>query len=89
MGPAVPPALLLGTLLVIAYAGAFHLWLGRTTGDLVAYLLGAGAGFFLGQMVGTVVRVPLLEIGQLHAFEATIGALSALALVYLLRQPTG
>ena len=87
MGPAVPPALLVGTLLVIAYAGAFHLWLGRTTGDLVLYLVAAGVGFVVGQAVGVVTSIPLWEMGQLHTLEATVGALAALALVYLFRQP--
>ena len=88
MVPAVPPALLVGTLLVIAYAGAFHLWLGRTTGDLVVYLIAAALGFAAGQGVGVLTSIPLLEIGRLHTFEATVGAVLALALVYLLRQPS-
>jgi hypothetical protein len=88
MAPAVPPALLVGTLLVIAYAGAFHLWLGRTTGDLVIYLVAAGIGFGAGQALGVLTSIPLMEIGQLHTLEATIGAVVALALVYLLRQPS-
>ena len=87
MTPAVSPAMLLGTLLLIGYAALFHLWQGRSVRDLMVYLLAAGIGFTIGQLVGTITQAPFLEIGQLHTFEATLGAWLLMGLVFLMRRP--
>lgn len=87
MTPAVSPAMLLGTLLSISYAALFHLWQGRSARDLVLYLVTAGLGFAAGQLVGTLTQVPLLEIGQLHTVEATVGAWLCMGLAFLMRRP--
>ena len=68
------PSLVLGLLLCVAYASLYHLWGGRSSQDLLLFLVAAGAGFVFGQMMGVVTQVPWFQIGQLHLLEATMGA---------------
>jgi len=68
------PALLLGFILSTIYAALFHLWGGRTVRDLLLYWIAAMVGFAIGHAVGVFTRIPLLEIGQLHVLEGSIGA---------------
>ncbi len=82
------PALLLGALLSVGYASLYHLWGGRNLRDLVVALLTAGVGFYAGQLIGALTAAGILQIGQLHVFEATICAWLALFMMHLLQQRT-
>jgi len=73
------PALLLGFILSTIYAALFHLWGGRTVRDLLLYWVAALVGFAIGHAVGVFTQIPLLEIGQLHVLEGSIGAFIGLA----------
>ena len=75
------PTLLLATLLVTGYASLFHLWTGRSAGDLLRFLLAAAVGFALGQWVGRTLQLDILRIGQLYMLETSLAALLALILV--------
>ncbi|MCB0130021.1 MAG: hypothetical protein KDD78_04205 [Caldilineaceae bacterium] len=79
------PALLLGTLLCIAYASLFHLWRGRSVNDLALYLAASAVGFVLGQSFGALFNIPLFQMGDLHLFVATVGAWLALFATQFLR----
>jgi hypothetical protein len=70
----VPPALLLGSLFCLGYAALLHLWIGRNGRDLLLGLLMATMGFGFGQAIGILTQMPLLQIGQLHLLEASMGA---------------
>ncbi len=83
----VTPSLLLSLLLSVAYAALFHLWWGRSLRHLLLLLFAAGVGFGVGQFVGTLVRIPALQIGEIHLIEATAGAWLALAIVHLATTP--
>jgi hypothetical protein len=74
----VPPALLLGVLLSVAYATLLHLWKGRTLRDLLLYLIASAGGFAVGQLLGLLLQIPLPRIGQIHIVEATLFAWIAL-----------
>lgn len=74
----VSPALLLGLLLSTTYAALFHLWGGRNLRDLLIYWLAAIVGFAAGHAIGALTQISLLQIGQLHVVEGTIGAIAAL-----------
>jgi hypothetical protein len=74
----VPPALLLGILLSVAYAGLLHLWKGRSLRDLLLYLVASAIGFAVGQLLGLLLQIPLPRMGQVHIIEATIFAWVAL-----------
>jgi hypothetical protein len=73
------PALLLGFILSTIYAALFHLWGGRTVRDLLFYWIASMLGFAIGQAVGVFTQIPLLEVGQLHVLEGSIGAFIGLA----------
>lgn len=74
MSAGVPPALLLGVLFCVGYAALVHLWVGRHLRDLLITLVMSCIGFGFGQVVGLFIQSPLLEMGQLHLLEASIGA---------------
>lgn len=74
----IPPALLLGALLCIAYASLLHLWGGRSLRDLLVYAAAAAGGFAVGQLLGILLQLPLPRIGQVHIVEASIFAWLAL-----------
>jgi len=74
----VPPALLLGILLSVAYASLLHVWKGRSLRDFLLYLVASAGGFALGQLLGLLLQIPLPSIGQVHVVEASIFAWLAL-----------
>lgn len=83
----VPPGAVIATLLCIIYASLYHLWGGRSLWDLGFYLLAAGVGFYIGQLLGLVTQVSLLETGQLRIIEGTIGSWLLLLGVQAFRAP--
>ena len=68
------PAFVLGCLCCVGYASLLHLWVGRHVRDLLLSLLMAGMGFGFGQVIGFFTEASLLQIGQLHLLEASLGA---------------
>lgn len=80
-----PPALLLSLLLIIGFAGLFHLWGGQKLRDLLLYLLAATIGFLAGHWIGSALQIPLPSIGVLHIVEASLGAWVGLLIAYLLQ----
>lgn len=84
----VAPSLLLSLLLSVVYASLFHLWRGRNLREFVLYLLAACVGFGAGQLAGALIRLPVLQIGEVHVVEATAGALLALAIAALIMTPS-
>lgn len=68
------PAVVIGAVLCIAYAALYHLWSGQSLRDLILFIVAAAVGFLIGQTMGFVTQVNLLQIGQLHLIEGTIGA---------------
>jgi hypothetical protein len=68
------PVFVLGSLLCIGYAALLHLWAGRTLRDLLISLLMASLGIGFGQVIGLFTQLPLLQMGQFHLAEATVGA---------------
>lgn len=88
MSNLVSPALLLGALFTIGYATLYHVWYGRYLRDLLLALLTTGLGFYVGQVIGALTSVALLQIGQLHVLEASLTAWIALLVMHLLQQNT-
>ncbi len=80
-----PPALLLGLLLSVSYAGLFHLWGGHGLRDLLLYLFAALMGFVVGHWLAEILQIPLPQIGELHIVVASLGAWLGLLIVYLLK----
>jgi uncharacterized membrane protein YeaQ/YmgE (transglycosylase-associated protein family) len=78
------PALFLGLILSTLYGALFHLWRGGNAGRLLLYLLLSWIGFWLGQLVGSLLNIPFDLIGQLHILTSTLGSLVFLAIGYWL-----
>ena len=74
----VPPALLLGLLLSVAYAALLHVWKGSSLRDLLLYLVASAVGFAVGHLLGLLLQIPLPRIGEVHVIEATVLAWVAL-----------
>ena len=68
------PLLILGFVFCLGHAALFHLCIGRQLRDLLIGLFMATIGFIFGQTIGIFVQLPFLQIGQLHLFEASVGA---------------
>lgn len=80
------PTLLLGALLSLGYASLFHLWRGRGVRDLLLAVPVAILGFSAGHLFSTTTATSLLDIGQLHVLEGTVGAWLALAVIGILHR---
>jgi uncharacterized membrane protein YeaQ/YmgE (transglycosylase-associated protein family) len=78
------PALFLGLILSTLYGALFHLWRGGNAGRLLLYLLLSWIGFWLGQLVGSLLNISFDLIGQLHILTSTLGSLVFLAIGYWL-----
>jgi hypothetical protein len=73
-----PATLLLAVALATMYGAGFHVWQGGGARRLALYLLAGWLGFALGHIVGNLLGLQFVMIGQLNFFTATLG--SALAL---------
>lgn len=72
------PALLLSLVVALLYAALFHLWQGRTLRDLGVLALASLVGFGVGQGLGQLTHLKLLDVGLVNMVEASL--LSWLAL---------
>jgi len=79
-----PPALAVMLALSIIYGSLFHLWKGRNWSDLGRTLIAAFLGFSVGQLLGAILQLSILKVGQVHVIEGTIFAwLFMLAITWL------
>lgn len=88
----VSPGLVFSFLLATAYGAGFHLLFGGRLAKLVLYLLASWMGFALGQWVGGILGLSILDVGPVHTFSASLGAWLALLLSHWLgkeRAPDG
>jgi hypothetical protein len=88
----VSPGLVFALLLATGYGAGFHLLFGGRAAKLVLYLLASWMGFALGQWVGGILGLEILNIGPVHTFSASLGAWLALVLSHWLgkeRRPAG
>jgi uncharacterized membrane protein YjjP (DUF1212 family) len=67
-----PPYLLIATMLGAVYGVLFHLWRGNTIRDLIIYFLTGILGFITGHILGSLLQLNFLLLGQIHLIEGTI-----------------
>lgn len=78
------PALAVILALSVIYGALFHLWKGRNWSDLGRALIAAFLGFGVGQLIGVLMQLNVLKVGQVHVIEGTIFAwLFMLAIAWL------
>jgi uncharacterized membrane protein YeaQ/YmgE (transglycosylase-associated protein family) len=65
------------------WGAAFHVLVGGDARRLTLYLLAGWVGFALGQMIGSSLQLGLLMIGELHLVPASVGAVIALLIAYI------
>ena|SRR5579871_1942580 len=83
------PSITFGFILATLYGAVFHLILGGDIRRLALYLLASWLGFVLGHIFGSIFGLDIFNIGALHTFSATLGALLALVSARLLtRNPS-
>ncbi len=81
---AIPPALAIILILSMVYGAIFHLIRGKGWRDLGMFILFALIGFSIGQLMGALLQLDVLKLGQVHLVEGTIFAwLAMLAFVWL------
>jgi len=68
------PAIVIMFVLSILYGALFHLWKGASWRDLGAYILFALFGFIVGQLVGIVLQLDVLKLGQVHLVTGSLFA---------------
>jgi hypothetical protein len=83
-----PPALLFALLLASIYGLVFHGVFGRRLWQLPLFLLTSLAGFLAGQVIGTLVGLELMRVGNVPLASATTGAMLGLAVCWFFTSPT-
>jgi uncharacterized membrane protein YjjP (DUF1212 family) len=73
-----PPPFVFSVLVATAYGAGFHLVFGGNRNQLLLYLLAGWLGFALGQLVGALMNINVLNIGPIHTLTASIGCWLAL-----------
>jgi hypothetical protein len=79
------PYLILLILIGSAFGAAFHIWQGKTSKDIIYYIVAGIFGFGLGQIVANLFSWPLILIGPLHIIEASVSCCLILLLARWLR----
>ncbi|HVO43518.1 MAG TPA: hypothetical protein VMT34_12885 [Aggregatilineales bacterium] len=78
------PSVTFGFVLATLLGALFHFIVGGDIRRLALFLLASWLGFALGQIIGAALAITVLDIGPLHTFSATLGALLALLAARLL-----
>lgn len=81
------PTITFGFMLATLYAAVFHVVAGGDVRRLALFMLASWFGFALGQMMATSLELNILLVGEVHAGPASLCALVALLLNYLLTRP--
>ena len=68
------PALLFGLLVSALYGAAFHLWKNGGLGRLVVFLFFSVAGFWVGHLIGFLLKFNFLNIGPIYFGIATLSS---------------
>ncbi|MCB9435937.1 MAG: hypothetical protein H6673_02970 [Anaerolineales bacterium] len=83
------PSLALGAIFATLYGALFHLISGGDARRLALFFLASWIGFALGHITGDLLNANIWNYGPLNVFNATIGAIIALAVAWILtRQRT-
>ncbi len=78
------PTATFGFILATLYGASFHIFVGGDVRRLALFLLSAWVGFMLGQLLGVMFTINILNIGTLRIVTATLGTLIALVAAHIL-----
>jgi hypothetical protein len=82
-----PPTLAFALMLATIYGLFFHALFGRRFWQLPCFLLVAIVGFLAGQVVGTMIGLDLVRIGNVPLVSATAGALIGMVACWFFTTP--
>ena len=68
------PALLLSTLVALAYGATYHLFRGKRLSDLPVFLLAALLGFACGWLAAAQLELLPPTLGEIHLVEASLAS---------------
>jgi hypothetical protein len=71
-------SILFGCLFALLFGAMFHLWRGGTIKRFVLYQILSWAGFWIFDILASLLKWTFLSVGQLHLGMATLGAISFL-----------
>ncbi len=74
------PSFVISVLIGLLIGALFHVLLDGGGGRLLLYLILSLAGFFAGQVVGTLLNWSLIPVGPLDLGMATVGSLVCLGI---------
>ena len=78
------PTLILAIILATLHGAVFHFIIGGSFRRLVFILLVSWAGFGVGHIIGVLFGINALTVGTLRLLSASLGAVAALAAVWIL-----
>jgi len=78
------PTLTFGFVVATLYGSLFHLIFGGGAQRLINFIGAGWFGFAMGHFAGAWFDVSIFNIGALHFFSATLGALLALGITHAL-----
>lgn len=78
------PTITFGFMLATLYAALCHALVGGDVRRLALFMLASWSGFGLGQMMANSLNLGILLIGEVHVGPASLCAVAALLLSYLL-----
>lgn len=78
------PTLVLAMILATLHGAVFHFIIGGSFRRLVLILLVSWAGFGVGHIIGVLFGINALTVGTLRLLSASLGAVAALAAVWIL-----
>lgn len=84
---AIPPSVVLSSVIASAYAALFNLWRNGSPRDLLFCLVAAWAGFALGQAGGWLIHLDWGMIGSVYLIEGTLLSWLLMFLMNWLRMP--
>lgn len=73
-----------GFIIATLFGATFHLIVGGDARRLALFLLSGWIGFGLGHVVGMLFQINMLNIGALRVVTASVGAVVALIVAYVL-----
>ena len=78
------PTTTFGFIIATLFGALFHLIMGGDARRLALFLLAGWVGFGLGQLLGAVFGINILNIGTLRIFSASVGVVIALFVAHFL-----
>jgi uncharacterized membrane protein YeaQ/YmgE (transglycosylase-associated protein family) len=78
------PGITLAVLIATLYGAAAHLIFGGDARRFALFLIAGWTGFAIGQVIGMLFNLPVVNVGTVYFLPATIGAGISLAFIVVL-----